>query len=694
VLPGSRRQDPLGHHLGRALVLVSLSSLLALLPSPTLAQVSPGPLSHAHAELEGNRNCLKCHGRGEAALRQRCLECHHEIEALLNAERGLHAKSKGTDCARCHPEHGGTDFELIQWEGDSPDRFDHQQAGFPLEGKHARARCQECHKPEFQRPPIKPLLTSKHPEKSFLALEPACSSCHDDVHRGALGADCRSCHGLEAWKPAVSFDHAKTAFPLTGKHAPVECGKCHLSPRLKLASDAQGRPVPLYKPLPHAECSDCHEDKHTGRLGPRCASCHVATGWAQVEKSSFDHSRTRYPLLGRHLSVACAACHDPRNPQGARPPFERCGSCHADAHAGKATLKGQAADCAACHRVEGWKPSTYTVAQHDSAPYPLAGRHRLVACGVCHSHNPAGVAAADLGKAGTLLRRLHARCRDCHQEAHGTQLARRADGGACESCHTVDGWKPTSYGATQHATTRLPLDGRHQRATCEACHGPKRAGLPPLPGPEALGKAGVALTGLPVECTSCHLDPHEGRFAAGGGRPREKGCLACHDTVAFRPSRMDAATHRDAAFPLEGAHRAIPCLACHAELKAPPGAASLVNSGGVQRKLSFVEKHDRCEVCHATPHGSQFAARKDGGACESCHDTEGFRPASRFNHQRDVAFVLDGAHAKVPCGRCHPSQPAGDGKMMTLFRPLPLRCEACHQGGRQKMEKPPAAEHS
>ena len=119
-----------------------------------------------------------------------------------------------------------------------------------------------------------------------------------------------------------------------------------------------------------------------------------------------------------------------------------------------------------------------------------------------------------------------------------------------------------------------------------------------------------------------------------------------------------------------------------------------MNSGGVQRKLSFAEKHDRCEVCHATPHGSQFASRKDGGACETCHDTEGFRPAARFDHKQGVAFVLDGAHAKVPCARCHPSQSLPDGKVITIYRPLPLRCEACHQGGSPKVEKPLTEEGS
>ena len=35
----------------------------------------------------------------------------------------------------------------------------------------------------------------------------------------------------QAWKPAPGFDHAKTAWPLTGRHAAVGCERCHATRR-------------------------------------------------------------------------------------------------------------------------------------------------------------------------------------------------------------------------------------------------------------------------------------------------------------------------------------------------------------------------------------------------------------------------------------------------------------------------------
>jgi hypothetical protein len=140
---------------------------------------------------------------------------------------------------------------------------------------------------------------------------------------------------------------------------------------------------------------------------------------------------------------------------------------------------------------------------------------------------------------------------------------------------------------------------------------------------------------------------------------------------------MDADAHRAARFPLEGAHRAVPCFACHREL----GAEKTVRaSSDNARELALRIDAHACRDCHPTPHGAQFDRRKDGGACDSCHDTVRFTPASRFDHARVKSFALDGAHKKVPCARCHPTVTPAGGKPMALYRPMPSRCEDCHAG--------------
>jgi hypothetical protein len=376
--------------------------------------------------------------------------------------------------------------------------------------------------------------------------------------------------------------------------------------------------------------------------------------------------------------VACAKCHAPGE-AGKRPPFAQCTECHRqDPHAGTATLTGAKVDCAACHKVDGWAPATLAVAEHAKSRYPLEGKHQQVKCGACHRKKPAGVVnVAALGTAGVQLRPAYGACRDCHADDHGRQLAGRDDKGACESCHRVAGWSPSTFGRSQHARTPLALEGAHLDAPCGACHDADRKDLPPFPDVASLGKARVAVKLERADCASCHVDVHDGRYARGP-RAVSGGCAACHDARAFRPATMAASAHARDLFPLEGGHRATPCVACHADLERRGGGSFLLlaRQAAAPPLTLAVPKH-ACTDCHAKerPHGDQFAHRADGGRCEGCHSTAFFAPADRFDHERDATFALAGAHAKVPCARCH--MPGADPKHIR-YRPLSARCESCH----------------
>jgi len=630
-------------------------------------------LARPHAALEGAANCLRCHaGARGKTIDDRCRACHGEIAGQLESETGLHGRERLEACAKCHPDHAGAEFELIDWGAGGTRGFEHQRSGLVLAGRHAEVGCRDCHRPELQSPALVPALERKLTARSWLGLPRECAGCHQkkDPHQGTLGPECGRCHGDRAWKPAPKFDHATSTFPLIGKHADVACAKCHPA---QPPSGAR-----RYKPLPHAECSACHKDPHAGRLGPRCGSCHVAGGFRIIDRKTFDHEQTRYPLRGKHRGVDCARCHAPQV-GGERPPYARCEFCHRDAHAGQATRAGAIVDCAACHGVEGFRPATYSVADHERTDYPLAGAHRPVACAKCHPKNPARAPAAKLGTAGVLLRPAHGACRDCHAEAHAGQLTTRARRGDCEECHTVQAFVPSTFTAAQHAATRFALSGRHAAVPCADCHGPARRDLPALPPVSEIGTAGVALTGLPGACESCHFDAHRGRFAAAGERPAAGGCGACHGTDAFRPSTIDARAHDALAFRLLGGHRATPCFECHAELRRPPARIRLLRVVEGQRDLAFADKHERCDTCHRSPHGSQFARDAATPACEACHDERRFRPAARFDHDRDSSFPLGRAHRDVPCAGCHPVQAGPDGVSRALYRPVARACEACHR---------------
>jgi hypothetical protein len=125
-------------------------SCFLILSHSVSAQISPGDLSRAHANLEGISNCTKCHVLGEKITNDRCLACHTEIKELTGRKKGYHADPSVStkSCASCHSDHHGRNFKIISFD---KEKFDHQKAGYELLGKHKTLECAKCHKPEFIR---------------------------------------------------------------------------------------------------------------------------------------------------------------------------------------------------------------------------------------------------------------------------------------------------------------------------------------------------------------------------------------------------------------------------------------------------------------------------------------------------------------------------------------------------------------
>jgi hypothetical protein len=255
----------------------------------------------------------------------------------------VNAKETSKDCARCHSEHNGADFQLVHWEP-SREAMDHSKTGFALTGKHAGVACEKCHKPENIPAAARSGILVKELKQTYLGLRQECISCHQDEHRGQLGKDCARCHAVEAWKPASLFSHAKTKYPLTGAHVKTACAKCHVFL-------ADTKPYVKYTGLAFTKCSACHADPHKGSFPAACESCHNTNNWHQIAQlQGFDHSKTKYPLLGKHATVGCADCHT-HGDFKTSVPFVKCTDCHKDAHKGQFRGRTDGGECAACHTV-------------------------------------------------------------------------------------------------------------------------------------------------------------------------------------------------------------------------------------------------------------------------------------------------------------------------------------------------------
>lgn len=589
----------------RSLHLVALVIVLLTIShaAPASAQVSPGPLSRAHASLEGIRHCRDCHG-GSGSMDAKCLECHAALAWTLQNDRGLHAREGRNDCAKCHPEHGGVEFSLVDWGAEGREGFDHTRTGLVLDGAHSALECDKCHRDENRIRAV----ALRRPEGSgtgtWLALDPACRSCHEDVHEGRLGPTCQTCHTTARFTPVPEFDHARTGYPLRGKHAALECAACHRQGRFGTTDRANA--TRHLAPIPHEDCASCHRDVHAGRFGATCARCHVESGFREVATDRFDHDRTRYPLRGAHLRVSCARCHDPNaGDAGSRPAFAECRDCHRDPHAGTATLAGADADCAACHTVQSFVPSTFTVAQHATTHFALEGRHAVVPCASCHRLTT--IDLTPFGSARVQLRPPAASCTDCHAPAHGSQPQHRLDHGACGTCHDVQGWLPSIFTIARHDSTAFPLQGAHAAASCRTCHGPDRPGLRALDPAVDRGRARIALSLPERACQDCHRDVHRGRYVEGGEASHLGPCARCHDDTRFVPSTVDTDAHDAFGFRLEGAHRAAPCTLCHRSLENRPARPESSHALVLDRDLEDVVLWDvprACQDCHR-PGGQQ-----------------------------------------------------------------------------------------
>ncbi len=598
-----------------------------------------------------------------------CAECHrspvfaHVGTACQDCHQDVHAGELGSVCANCH--------DTRRWDVRADLYHAHNQTIFPLLAAHARVDCEACHggqpPTEYSRTPIDCYACHR------ASYEAATSPPHD-----GFSTDCRQCHiGVTDDWHRTTFQHT-ARFPLTGAHGALGCEDCH----------RQG-----YTGT-QAECYACHRPDYEGARDPNhvagnfsttCQSCHSTSSWSGAV---FDHSTSRFPLVGAHRTIACADCHT----QGYTGTPADCYACHrSDYNAARDPNHASAGFptvCQACHDMRAWEPAAF---DHATSRFPLTGAHRTIACADCHTQGYTGTPAD---------------CSSCHQDEYNATRNpdHRAAGypTTCQNCHSTNSWEGATF---QHTT--FPLQGAHRTVACESCHTNGYAGTPRdcyschRPDYDATTNPNHRAANFPTTCESCHTvngwsgasfnhstfpltGAHQSAACAschaGGyaGTPRD--CYACHRTdydgttdpnhraggfattceSCHNTTSWEGATTEHTSWPLTGAHRTTPCASCHA-----------TGYEGTPRACVGCHQSDYQGVTDPNHVTAGFPT-----TCESCHSTTTWNGAT-FNHA-STGWPLTGAHTSASCQSCHAGGYAG----------TPTACFACHQSDYQGVTDP------
>ncbi len=489
-----------------------------------------------------------------------------------------------------------------------------------LGDKVSDKKCLECHTE------IQSLINDNsgyHAERSVKSKD--CFECHSD-HHGRKFEMTRF--------DEDNFDHDLTGYELEGKHEEVDCRKCHISENI--ADTEIKKRKKTFLGLDET-CLSCHDDYHQNTLSNTCIDCHDMEGFKPAPK--FDHEQADFQLKGEHANVDCLECHQKTIRNGKEfqeftdISFNDCISCHDDPHIGQ--LEGQ---CTQCHTETAF---TDFIGKgnfdHDLTDFTLRGKHRTESCFSCHerSSDPLEV-FQDRSNVNENS------CIACHADVHNGKY-----GNECVKCHRESSFLSLrKMEFFDHTTTDYPLEGKHQDVDCRQCH-EKRFSTP------------IDFTA----CSNCHDDYHRGEFMENGVSP---DCVECHSLEnGFDYSLYTLEQHQETQFPLEGAHSATPCFACHVSED--------------DNRWTFRELGKTCVDCHQDIHQGYISEKyypKDD--CKICHVNDAWT-AVDFDHEQ-TKWPLNGKHTEVSCRECHFIENA-DNKEYTeqKFANLETNCISCHE---------------
>ena len=504
---------------------------MALLPRPPpRAQISPGPLSRAHAKLEGSTRCLDCHdpGKGVAA---------EQVPGLpqarcRSASRPARACTRGPSTGTARPATSSTRASSTSSSGGA--RRGRRPSTTRRPGTRSRASTRRC-----------PASSATRPART--------SGTRDRLRLVPQGRAPRAVR-----RPGLL---------LLPPRAGVEAGP-RLRPREDvLAADRPPRPG-LVREVPHdAPARPRRRRGHLSRLpgggreglrelprghpqgppGDRAAraATRPRAGGAPSSTAGFDHVEDGLPAGGTPRRRELREVPPPRPPDARQArPLHGLPRRRARRPAREAGRRGPLRELPRRRTASARRASASRTTRRP--PTRLPGRT---------SRSPATSATGPGGRgpaAGDRPCPLHfasTRCLDCHKDPHrGEDRPLRREGRVRDRATGSTSWRAGGLRPRPDDATRS--SGR-----------PRPGGVRALP-PRARGAgrpAGSRFAGVPQACEGCHRDPHQGQFARAAGAV---ACERCHTTDNLKASKFDHT--RDAALRASTAPTpALACAACH-----------------------------------------------------------------------------------------------------------------------------------
>jgi hypothetical protein len=226
--------------------------------------------------------------------------------ACINCHKDTHLGQFEKKCSACHVTAG---FKLKYLT------FNHQaDSSYPLLGKHTKVTCQKCHVKKTDQFPIGSGETVR-----YKPINRDCITCHSDYHEGQLSNRCQQCHNFDSFKRIADFDHQKTRFPLDSLHHQIICAKCH--PRVQVTRAGKTVESIKFKPI-DTKCMACHKDFDHAKTAFVLTGQHMHTTCQRCHNAKTPNTgKTR---KSRNGSFQCRHCHISPHP-GNQP---ICTDCH------------------------------------------------------------------------------------------------------------------------------------------------------------------------------------------------------------------------------------------------------------------------------------------------------------------------------------------------------------------------------